>query len=163
MQVGRPPFPYNPEIGEEICQRLATSEDGLEQILDEMRLTRDDHIPSLRHVYCWLDDNPQFLHDYARARLLQGQLLHDRAQVYARSALVGMVRKVERTGDKETVTETSIDNVERSKLMVGTTLKRAAHLNPMKYSDATMLRGDPANPLKIDASELIAKIMGSGK
>lgn len=141
MPIGRPPFPYDSEIAEEICERIATSDDGLEQVIEELKLTSGDRIPSLRLVYVWLESSEEFLHKYSRARLLQAQLLHDRAQVQAKTPLIGIVRKVERTGEKETVTETTTDNVERSKLLVSTTLKRASQLDPKKYGDRMALTG----------------------
>lgn len=136
--MARPSIPYDPEIGEEICERIAESEDGLETIIEKMRLTFGDRVPSIRVIYRWLESSEEFRQHSARARTLQADLLHDRAQRYARQALIGVIRKEERSGaddPKVTVTETRSDNVERAKLLVQTTLKRAGQLNPKKYGE----------------------------
>ena len=151
LMAGRPPFLYDPEIANEICERIAESEDGLEQIIEEMKLTLGDRVPSIRVVYRWLESSEEFRQKSARARTLQADLLHDRAQRYAKQALVGTIRKEERSGSGEdlkvAITETVSDNVERAKLLVQTTLKRAGQLNPKKYGDRTTLAGDPEAPL----------------
>lgn len=163
MPAGRPALEYDPEVAEEICERIATSEDGLEQVIDELKLTFGDRVPSVRVVYRWLESSEEFRQKSARARTLQAQLLHDRAQVYARQPLIGVVRTEIRKGDSTEIQEKTCDNVERSKLLVQTTLRRAGQLDPKKYADKTP--GDsPDNPLHLKVEdvrgELISKLSG---
>ncbi len=142
-----------------ICERIATSDDGLEQVIDEMRLTLGDRVPGLTTIYRWLEESADFAEKSARARTLQAQLLHDRAQVQAKTPLIGVVRKIERNGEKETVTETTTDNVERSKLLVQTTLRRAGQLNPKKYGEKVGIAGaDGDGPL-----EVVVRHIGGGQ
>jgi hypothetical protein len=132
--MGRPSS-YTQEIGDKICERIATSELGMEEVLEEIRAT-DGWAPGLMTVWRWCEANQAFREQSVRARKMQAELLHDRAQRYAREALIGLVRTVERDDEgKETITERTVDNVERSKLLVQTTLRRAGQLDGKKYGD----------------------------
>ena len=134
MPAGRP-TEYTQQLGEKICERIATSELGLEQVLAEIELT-DGYAPGLTSVWRWKQANEEFRKQYLRAREDQAELLHDRAQQMAQNALIGHVTRqtVSADGKTETVTTTS-DNVERSKLIVHTTLKRAGQLDSTRYGD----------------------------
>lgn len=129
---GRPSTPFDAELAEEICERIATSELGLEQIVADITKERGETTPCLRTIYRWLESNDEFSQQSARARRFQAQLLHDRAQLQAQTPLVGEIVK-ESAKDGRTVT--IADNVERSKLIVQTTLKRAGQLDSKKYGD----------------------------
>ena len=133
MGRGRP-SDYDPAICKKICDRIASSELGLEQVLDEIRLT-DGKAPAIRTVYQWLEKNPEFAQQSARARQLQAQIIHDRAQIVAQTPLIGRIEKTVVNGKGEEMVITVADNVERSKLIVQTMLKRAGQLAPKKYGD----------------------------
>jgi hypothetical protein len=64
MPAGRPSS-YTEEKAEEICERLA---DGESLVV----MCRDPHMPSIRSVFRWLEDNEEFRHNYACARQIQG-------------------------------------------------------------------------------------------
>lgn len=128
--MGRPSI-YTQELADKICDRIATSEMGLEQVLEEIRLT-DGEAPSTTTIYRWLEENSEFREQSARARRMQAELLHDRAQIAAQTPLIGHSVK---DSAKDGRTTTTGDNVERSKLIVQTMLKRAGQLDPKKYGD----------------------------
>ena len=140
MPAGRPEIPYDSELADLICERIATSEDGLEDILAEIAVTRGKRTVGLTTIYKWMNEVQDFAEKSVRAREMQSHLLFDRAQKEARSPMIGVIRKIEQGKDKEgnprdVVTETTSDNVERSKLLVQTTLRRAGQLNPKKYGE----------------------------
>jgi hypothetical protein len=63
--MGRP-SDFTQEIADAICDAIVESDYGLEQICE------GDDFPSARTVYRWLDANPAFRQQYARAREAQG-------------------------------------------------------------------------------------------
>lgn len=131
-KAGRPSS-YSQEMADAICDRLATTELGLEEILERIKADFG-HTVSIMAVWRWRRANEDFKAQFEDARKMQAQLLHDRAQRYAREPLIG---RIEKTVDTPKGTETHItiaDNVERSKLLVQTTLKRAGQLDG-KYGD----------------------------
>lgn len=135
MPAGRPPIPFDPDMADEICERIATTEMGLEQVLEERRLLGKSFVSSTT-IYKWLIQNGGFAEQSARARKMQAELLHDRAQIEAQRPLIGRITKTVQKEDGTTeVTETVSDNVERSKLIVQTTLRRAGQLDAKKYGD----------------------------
>lgn len=149
MPAGRPKILFSQELADKICERIATSELGIEQVLEEIRLT-DGFAPSSTTIWRWTEEFEEFRNQSARARKMQAELLHDRAQLQAQTPLIGVIEKTVVNGDKIETTRTVTDNVERSKLMVQTTLKRAGQLNPQKYSDLQRLTGaDGEGPVEI--------------
>jgi len=152
--MSRTPLPFDEELAEEICDRIATSDLGLEDILSQLaeeRLQQQKTTPCLRTIYRWLESNESFSQRSARARTLQAQLLHDRAQRYAREALIGTIERTEDGPDGKKTTVTRSDNVERSKLLVQTTLRRAGQLDPKKYGERITAEhtGPGGGPLQI--------------
>ena len=148
--MARPSYEYDPELAQVICERLSTSEMGLEDILDELRRVRGPEkiTPGLTTIYKWMEAHPEFAESSARARRFQAQILHDRAQKAAREALIGRIEKTVVT-DKGTETQiTTADNVERSKLIVQTLLKRAGQLDSKKYGDKLQHTGEGEGPIQ---------------
>lgn len=138
MPAGRPPLPFNQEIADEICERLVTSRMGLEYVLDSMRADPAwEGTPGLTTAYRWMAANPTFAECSARARELSADTYVDAALQEAHSARLGVVRttKSGKGEDGPDTEERTSDNVERSKLIVQTLLKRAGQLNPKKYGD----------------------------
>ena len=154
LMMGRPPIPFDSDLCDYICERLATSELGLEQILQERRDMGLSSV-STQTIYRWREDNEGFRSNSARAREMQAELLHDRAQLAAQTPLVGEVVKevvypaIDDKPERIERTVTLSDNVARSTLIVQTTLKRAGQLAPKKYGDRTVLAGDKENPLAV--------------
>lgn len=88
--MGRPPIVYNPEIAEEICRRVATTDKSLRKICYEI-----EGCPSADIVYGWMDNNKNFHDMYVAAKLRQGEAFEDSIQTLSDSA-AEMVR-----GDEE--------------------------------------------------------------
>jgi hypothetical protein len=129
------PTTYTQEIADQICERLATSELGLEDVLEEIRL-KTGYAPDPSTVWYWRKKHPEFREQESDARHRQAQLLHDRAQKYAREPLIGRIeRTITKADGSEETTVTVADNVERSKLLVQTTLRRAGQLDGQRYGD----------------------------
>ena len=118
----------------EIFDRIATTELGLEQVLAE-RKSAELPIVSSTTIYKWLSENNKLAEYSARARKWQAELLHDRAQMAAQQPLIGKIEKTVETEKGIETTVTVSDNVERSKLIVQTMLKRAGQLDSKKYGD----------------------------
>lgn len=127
--MGRPSL-YTEELADKICERIATSELGLEQVLAEIKKA-DGEAPHFATVYRWLDENEEFREKSARARRLQGDTLVDLAVRESFNARIGRIEKQTPKGDEVTIA----DNVARSQLIVQTLLKRAGQLNPKKYGE----------------------------
>ena len=68
--IGRPPIPYDPEIAEEICLRIASGSESLNVVLSS-----DKRFPSLTAIARWLSSNDEFKSLYARAKMLQADML----------------------------------------------------------------------------------------
>ncbi len=74
-KMGRPPvYVYTPELAEEICEAVATSDIGLEHVLRQ-----HEGWPSEYVVYQWLQKHEDFAKLYARARERQGLRQGDKA------------------------------------------------------------------------------------
>ncbi len=155
MPAGRPPLPFDEDLADYICERLATSELGLEQILQERRDMGLSSV-STQTIYRWREANDQFRSNSARAREMQAELLHDRAQLAAQTPLTGEVVKevwYPAEGEKPAYSERTVtvsDNVARSQLIVQTTLKRAGQLAPKRFGDKIdmNLGGQADNPIQ---------------
>jgi hypothetical protein len=146
--MGRP-SEYSEQLADKICERIACSDLGLEEVLQEISLT-DGWAPHPSTVYRWLDDIPEFRDKSARARTFQSDYITDLAVKVARTPLIGRVEKTTQ-GEKSETQITVADNVERAKLIVQTLFKRAGQLNPKKYGEriTNELTGADGGPLQI--------------
>ena len=80
--VGRPRLPYDAEIGERICIELAEGK-SLVQVMTAPGM------PSRRTIYNWLQDSPDFVLNYTRAREEQADYFADECTEIA-DASVGL-------------------------------------------------------------------------
>ena len=69
---GRPPFPYNENLADEICGVIASSSKGLDPLCKE-----NPHWPSRETIYQWLANNTAFSDKYARAKMQQAGVYVD--------------------------------------------------------------------------------------
>lgn len=130
---GRPRMEYDPVIGESICELLATTAFGLDDILEI--LGKDfAKVPGKSTVYKWMNEHPEFAERSARARELQADTLADLAMKEAQTPRVGVITTSKEWGEEIR----TADNVERSKLIVQTIFKRAGQLAPKKYGEKIM-------------------------
>jgi hypothetical protein len=122
---------YDEQLVEYICEKIATTDLGIEHILEQW-LAENGSGPSLRTVWTWLTKYPQFKALYEEAKRMQGELLVYRASIEARTPRIGQIVIEDPI---KGITKKTLDNVERSKLIVQTLLKRAGQLAPDKYGE----------------------------
>lgn len=116
---------YSEELFEKICERIATSADGLHKIVKENGIS-----PST--FYKWVSENKDLSDRYARAREIQAELLADQIIEIADDS----------SNDTKTIYKgeelIEVENTEwtnRSKLRVEARKWIAAKLKPKKYGD----------------------------
>lgn len=68
-RMGRPPWEYDEILGNEICEAIATSVDGLRKLCE-----RNSHWPKVDVIYKWVIQIPKFADKYAHARELQQEV-----------------------------------------------------------------------------------------
>lgn len=125
------PRPYEPAIGDEICDRLVDGESLRKICLSE-------HMPAASTVFKWLIESEKFAEQYARAREAQADTLADEILDIADDGSNDYM------GEDETYNG---DAVQRSKLRVDARRWIAAKLKPKKYGDRQLIGSDPENPL----------------
>lgn len=124
--VGHPPL-YTQELGDHICEQIATTSKSLRTICDE------NGMPSVGTILKWLrEDTNDFLAQYTRAKEEQADFMIEEMIDIADDG----------TNDYMTITKGDISyNVEdkevtsRSKLRVETRKWTASKLKPKKYGD----------------------------
>jgi hypothetical protein len=110
LKPGRPKA-YGPEIGEEICERLAAGE----YIVD---ICKDEHMPSRRTVYKWQQDDADFREAYKTALMCRIEDLADECIKIADDGshdltMQGDEDNVHIVTDKEVIERTKIRIAER--------------------------------------------------
>jgi hypothetical protein len=116
-----------PQLKDEICDRLAKGE-PLRQIC------RDEHMPSWRTVYDWINADEEFASRITRARDLGFDAIAEECFDIADNATNDWMER----RDKDDVPAGYVlngDHVQRSKLRIETRLKLLAKWNPKKYGD----------------------------
>jgi hypothetical protein len=146
------PSKYTDEIADEICRRISTSRYGLEEVC-EMLEVPDSERPSTTAVFHWLENNASFREKYSRSRELQAEYMGDLMVQEAHRPRIATVKKSGAKGVEEIVS----DNVERSKLIVSTLLKRASQLYPKKYGERSQLEhvGRDGGPIQFQAKSIL--------
>ncbi|MGH9735446.1 MAG: terminase small subunit protein [Candidatus Acidiferrales bacterium] len=144
-KTGRPSG-YTEQIAAKVCERIATSSDGLRQICKELGLT-----PSA--VYRWLQERPEFQEQYARAREAQCQLLADEIVEIADTPEEGTVRKQDAKG----VETRTGDMLEHRRLRVDARKWILAKLQPHKYGDKQEVSGPNGGAVQVQLVSSIAR------
>jgi hypothetical protein len=121
------PTAYTPELGKEICRRLARGETLI-------NICRDKHVPARSNIYNWLwDDRYQEFQDmYARAREMQAHHLFDETLDIADDARNDWTTK---KFGKEEVEVVDVEVVLRSRLRVDTRKWYISKVLPKVYGD----------------------------
>jgi hypothetical protein len=136
------PTKYSQALADTICARLSQGE-SLRSIV------KDDDMPSQRVVYLWLQEKPDFLQQYTRAREEQADTLADEIVDIADER-----PEINELIDKKTGEVLSIDlspaYIAWQKNRIEARKWTAMKLRPKKYGDKLELGGDPNNPLKIE-------------
>ncbi len=146
MAAGRP-TKYTQELADKICERIATSSDGLRTICKELGL-------STYSIVKWLsdEDKQEFTIQYARAKELQADFISDEIVEIA-DGILEMTERTEFIGGEGSYTSaTTKDNVQRSRLMIDARKWQASKLAPKKYGDKLDLTSDGKSiaPMIID-------------
>jgi hypothetical protein len=146
--VGRP-TDYNPELIDEICDRIASGE-------PLVRICREDGMPRIVTVYRWLNKYPEFSNLYAKAKDAAADTLAEEIQDISDSMPM-------ETTDKEGNTRFDPAYIQWMRLRVDARKWVAAKLKPKKYGERTTITGDADNPLHtettIKANELFTSIL----
>jgi hypothetical protein len=149
------PTKYNQAIADAICVRISQGE-SLRSIV------KDGEMPSQSVVYLWLQQKPDFLEQYTRAREEQADTLADEIVDIADER-----PEVNELIDKKTGEVLSIDlsssYIAWQKNRIEARKWTAMKLRPKKYGDKLELGGDPNNPLKfevkIEAEQNLAELV----
>ena len=159
---------YNESIAEEICERLATSDDGLAKVLRDLKAEGREKVPSERVVYYWRVHRPDFKDAYEEARKMQGEMAFDEALRVAKTPNLGQIVTTEKRdgkekGDQKGPTVKSVrvvDNVERSKLICNALWQRARVFN-RDLCESLNVGGVPGRPIehKVDTDAIIERIV----
>ena len=119
------PTSFTQEVADEICKRMWEGH-------TLTAICREDDMPALRTVYGWMDQSPQFQHEYARAR--------------ARMAFTH--------GDEviDTARDRTIDP-DRARVVVDALKWRAARMNSRHFGDKVQVETQVVTK-ELDATEL---------
>lgn len=121
--VGRPPNPYDPVVGDVICERIAAGE--------SLRgICKDADMPAASTVFRWLTESQAFQEQYARAREEQAETLADEIVAIADESAV--IVKHEGEDVQLSFDPTAIA---RNRLRVDARKWVASKLKPKKYGD----------------------------
>lgn len=125
MPAGRP-TDYTPEKAAEICRRIAAGE-------SLSRICRSEGMPVRETVRLWRKAHPEFMADYAQARIEQAEVYFDDVIDMADSA--------------------TPEDVQAVKLAVDSRKWVLARMDAMKYGDRASLNigGQDGNPVKTES------------
>lgn len=126
--MGRPST-YSDAIADKICERIATSSDGLVKICEEVGITTET-------AYKWRGQFEKFADKYARARADQAQLLADEIVNISDETQVGEI--VTKKGDGSIEIKRA-DMIEHRKLRIDARKWIASKLLPKKYGERVEL------------------------
>lgn len=147
-KVGRP-TDYNEEIAKLICERVATSTDGLGKLC-----AMHDDMPSKFTVNLWRYKYPEFSAQYALAKMTQADLLAEECLDIADDDS-GDTRIDPETGYETCNTEF----IARSRLRIDTRKWLAAKLLPKQYGKAAEEIKKTGDDKKTLVAELLEKLI----
>lgn len=128
MPGGRPPEPVPEDVALDYLEWLdggGTTED----------FCRQPGRPASRTLRLWCEKDKEFAAEVARARARGCEAMHERMLRDAREPLEGETVTEEFDGDELKTKRVRADNVARAKLIVETTAKYLATVNPDKYGE----------------------------
>lgn len=140
MPAGRP-SKYTPEMANEICGLVSTNALGIRQICEA-----HPELPETSTIYRWLQDNPSFREQYARAKELQLQLLEDEMLDIADDGSNDYMTVTKKNGEEYEVLNK--EAVMRSNLRIETRKWLMSKLLPKRYGDKLQHTGDGGGPVK---------------
>ena len=133
------PMPYNPEIGDRICEQIALGQSVRE-------ICKDPSMPGMTTLFKWLQGNPDFAKQYAYSRELQGEAMFDRTLDIANEEPATDADGKVDTGD-----------VQMKRLRIDVLKWRAGKLRPKVYGDKQEIEHSGSVDLKVDLANRLAK------
>lgn len=136
---------FTQDLADQICERMANGE-SLRQVC------RDAPMPHRRTVFRWIDDQPKFAHQYARAReALQEHWADEILDI----ADEGSNDFMDRKNDSGETIDRVVDHehISRSRLRVDTRKWLLSKLAPKKYGekvDVNLGGQDGNNPVQLE-------------
>lgn len=129
-------MPFNQAIADYLCERISTSSHSLHKITREA--PSELGMVSLPTIMKWLDENPSFVKQYARAKDLQADYMAEETLDIADDG----TRDYGKGG-------VNFDHIARARLRVDTRKWAAAHLRPKKYGTRVLneLTGADGGPI----------------
>src|SRR5215470_8872197 len=76
---------YTPELGHEICARIATGD------LSLARLSKEPGMPALRTLFVWLNEREEFAKQMTEARRLRADRHRDKIEDIVEQAVAGSI------------------------------------------------------------------------
>jgi hypothetical protein len=143
------PSSYSEEIANFIIERLVHGE-------SLVAICKDEEMPNVSTIFRWLDKHKEFCDNYARARLVQAEVMASETIDIADNSTNDYIA---RNGKAPAFNK---ENVERSKLRVDARKWYASKLAPKKYGDRTILQGDKdADPVQAEIThDISARVAG---
>jgi hypothetical protein len=139
-KVGRPSG-YTQELADAICAQLAEGR--------SMRtVCNDESMPCMTSVFKWLRENPEFAHQYARAKEESADAMAEEMMDIADDGTNDWMEVFDKEGDSIGY-KLNGEHVQRSRLRIDTRKWLASKLKPKKYSDKVDLNHglQPDNPI----------------
>jgi hypothetical protein len=137
---GRPTI-YSPELADEICTAIASSEKGLAHLCQY-----NSHWPARQHIFLWLRQYPDFYDKYHKAKESQAEVLVDAMQT--------MVDESHKTKNEDGSIKIDVPLL---KLKVDTMKWHASKLLPKKFGEAKS-QELPNNELDDDVKKRYAEM-----
>ncbi len=136
------PSEYDPAIAKDICANLANN-------MSLRRICMAEDKPCIKTVYNWLDEKPEFLQQYRKAREIQhdiqAEMVHD------------LPFECEREGLEAAYTKLKMDGLKWA----------SSKGNPKKYGDRTIHAGDEESPIRVhntsDDTDILKRYVESQK
>ena len=120
------------ELFNEACERMEKGE-SVRAIL------KDEHMPSSRTFFKWIDKDDLKVKQYARACDLRADHMFDEMFDIADNSSNDYMDKLQ--GD-EVIKVPNTENIQRSRLRIDTRKWALSKMNPKKYSEKMELKGD---------------------
>jgi hypothetical protein len=130
--MGRPPLPFNQDIADEICERLAMAESARAIFLD------GNIGISMSTMFKWLNLYPDFAEQYARAHETQADVLFAQIIDIADTPQIGVEVKINSDG-KETKHS---DMIQHRRLQIEARKWVIGKQRPKKYGDVKTPESD---------------------
>lgn len=142
-KMGRPST-YTKKMATTICSRLACGE-SLRSVC------RDDDMPPMKTVYCWMSQNPDFRNQYAQAKEDGADALAEEMFDIADNGTNDWMEKHDKKGENLGYVLNG-EHVQRSKLRVDTRKWYLSKIKPKKYGDKITqeLSGPDGKPIEVD-------------